>query len=789
MRTFITNDPYPAFDEGKAWIERGIWPCKWISCKDAGEPPFVTAYRKRFTMDKDATVRVHVSADERYELFFDGKRIGRGSERCDGANWRYETYDIPISKGDHVFVARVWSLGRQAPYAQMTVYPGFIFAPEAEYIDKLGTGVAEWEAKKLGGYEFTDPTPAWGSGANLIIDGEKFCWGWESGDGDGWGSVENKDPGANGFIRNEYPMLHLMKPATLPPMVEKDIFAGSVRFVSDKPGVLVSSADNITTELDSWNLIRGKGKITVTSNTTRRVIIDLEEYYCCYPEIVTSGGKGSSVRVNWAEALYTSREGYGVKGNRNEIEGKEFWSVGDTFKPDGGANRAFGPFWWQAGRYIELIVQTAAEPLTIESFKLSETRYPLEMESIFESSDARLAGITPIMLRALQMCSHETYLDCPYYEQLQYAGDTRLAVLTTMAITHDDRLPQQALNAFNDSRHISGVTESRYPCRVTQIIPPFSLWWIGMVHDYSLWRDDPKFVKSLMPGVRAVVDFYLAHLNSNGLIEAPNGWNFMDWVPSWDWGLPPDADKGVSGLVNWQSVYALSMAENLERSAGQYQSRFVPRSAAHELSYNAWEPFWDEKRGLLADDLEHKSFSEHTQCMALLSGLLEDGVFGEYRARIVHGLLNDPDLHRTTISFSHYLFEVYRMLGRTDKIIERMDLWFTLEKLGLKTAIEMPEPSRSDCHGWAAHPIYHYFATILGIRPGSEGFHTVSIEPQLGPLTSAKGKMVHPKGEIEADFRVENGVLRGTVSLPEGVTGTLKHGKKTVELESGRQEI
>lgn len=789
MRAFITNDPYPAFDEGRDWITRGTWPCKWICFKGGGEPPFVTAYRKGFSMEMDATVRVHVSADERYELFLDGKRIGRGSERSDRANWRYETYDIPLTKGDHMFVARVWSLDRQAPYAQMTVYPGFIFAPEADYIEKLGTGVAQWEAKKLGGYEFTDPDPAWGTGANLVIHGDQFPWGFENGQGDGWGPVDARDPGANGFIRNEYPMLHLMKPAALPPMMEKDIFVGSVRFVSDKPDVLVKSADNLTSELDSWNLIRGRGKITVPTNTTRRVIIDLDDYYCAYPELITSGGKGSSVRLYWAEALYMNRQSWAVKGNRNEIEGKEFWGVGDTFRTDGGSNRRFEPFWWQAGRYIELLVRTAAEPLTIESLKLRETRYPLEMESEFESSDPRIASFVPIALRGLQMCSHETYLDCPYYEQLQYSGDTRLATLATYAITHDDRLPRQALSAFDASRHVSGVNESRYPCRMTQIIPPFSLWWIGTVYDYSIWRDDPAFVKSLMPGVRAVIDFYLSHLNEDGLIEAPNGWNFMDWVPAWTWGLPPDADKGVSGLVNWQFVYTLTMAEKLEKSVDEFHSRFVPRSAGRELFNHAWEHFWDEKRGLMADDLAHKSFSEHTQCMALLSGQLDDDMFGAYRDRIVQGLLNGPDLHRTTISFTHYLFETYRMLGRMDRIFERLGLWFDLEGLGFKTTLEMPEPSRSDCHGWGAHPIYHCFASILGIRPASPGFHTVSIEPQLGPLTRAKGKLPHPKGFITADLRVENGTLKGSIELPEGVTGTFKHGKVTIDLEPGRQEI
>ena len=32
------------------------------------------------------------------------------------------------------------------------------------------------------------------------------------------------------------------------------------------------------------------------------------------------------------------------------------------------------------------------------------------------------------------MCAHETYMDCPYYEQLQYGGDTRLEILATYSL-------------------------------------------------------------------------------------------------------------------------------------------------------------------------------------------------------------------------------------------------------------------------------------------------------------------------------------------------------------------
>jgi hypothetical protein len=116
-------------------------------------------------------------------------------------------------------------------------------------------------------------------------------------------------------------------------------------------------------------------------------------------------------------------------------------------------------------------------------------------------------------------------------------------------------------------------------------------------------------------------------------------------------------------------------------------------------------------------------------------------------------------------------------------------LWFDLERYGLKTTIEQPEPSRSDCHAWGAHPVYHYFASILGFRPGSMGFRTVTITPQLGPLTSAGGKLVHPRGEIEANFRVENGTLQGSVTLPASVSGTLIYGQKTQPLKGGKQAV
>ena len=159
------------------------------------------------------------------------------------------------------------------------------------------------------------------------------------------------------------------------------------------------------------------------------------------------------------------------------------------------------------------------------------------------------------------------------------------------------------------------------------------------------------------------------------------------------------------------------------------------------------------------------------------------------RERISEALIRDADLTRTTISFTHYLFETYRILGHIDALFERLELWFGLEAQVFFTLPEGPEPSRSDCHAWGAHPLFHAFATLGGIRPTSVGFATVSIQPQLGPLSRLQCAMPHPKGEIALSVQRNGSSLQGTVTLPDGITGTLIWDGKGIVLRAGEQSF
>ena len=85
-----------------------------------------------------------------------------------------------------------------------------------------------------------------------------------------------------------------------------------------------------------------------------------------------------------------------------------------------------------------------------------------------DAGDPELGGVIELAVRGIQMCAHETYMDCPYYEQLMYDGDTRLELLTTAVMTRDDRLVKRAIELFDFSRRNWGFVNERYPAYLPQ---------------------------------------------------------------------------------------------------------------------------------------------------------------------------------------------------------------------------------------------------------------------------------------------------------------------------------
>ena len=220
------------------------------------------------------------------------------------------------------------------------------------------------------------------------------------------------------------------------------------------------------------------------------------------------------------------------------------------------------------------------------------------------------------------MCAHETYMDCPFYEQLMYDGDTRLELLTTGVMTRDDRLVKRAIELFDFSRRNWGFVNERYPAYLPQHSPTFSMIWALMLHDYACWHNDPAFVRARAIGLRSMLEHFEPYVNRDGLLENLPGWPFMDWVPQWNTGDAPDGVKGISSLNNLLYVYALQKSAEVEDSLGEPLLAQRLRGKAARTAAAVRAKFWDEARGLIADNLAHTEFSEHGQCLALLTDTL-----------------------------------------------------------------------------------------------------------------------------------------------------------------------
>ncbi len=748
---------------------------KWIKHPetDAHSQSFCR-FTLEFTLDSAATIEIHISADNRFELQCDDQYVGMGPDRSDIEHWSFHSYRLHLEPGTHRLTADTHYLGLDAagrPWAQTCIEPGFILFSENSPVD-LNTGSAAWQVTKLKGVSTVkeELKTFFVVGPNYIIDAKTYFAPPPTVE-----AAVLRDAGRNMHSGTVHPGWKLY-PSCMPEQIRQPIVGGRVRFVtdiSDDAPFPSSEPEKPSPAHTQWQaMVDGKSPVTVPPQSRVTVLWDLEQYHTAYPELMTKGGAGARIDIKWTEAMFitpNNSEGQArrEKGNRNEVAGKYFRGNGDAFCPDG-PDRTFRPYWWRAGRYVRIVVETKDAPLTLKGLRLLDSRMALENESIFKSSDVELEPIIAISARGIQMCAHESYMDCPYYEQMMYVGDTRLQVLTSFIMNSEDRLNQRALEIFDWSRLETGFVLERCPSQPKQLSCTFAMIWLMMLRDYAWWRNDHGFLKQRLKGMRCMLEEFKALPDTHApLLPALPGWSFMDWVEGLSFVNNPGPDAGVSGVVNLLFINSLNAAAELEMEFGDKHLAEFNRAWARQIAAEVEKRFWDKDRGLFADDLGHKQFSEHSQCLALLSGL-----FPAQESRCLEGLISAPDLLRTTCYFSFYLLETFAKFGRGDLILQKLDFWKKMADMGLKTPVEMPEPTRSDCHAWSSHPLFHMHASLAGIRPDGPGFARVRIAPNPGPLTRIASTIPHPAGKIALSMELAGNQWTAKIALPAGIEGS-----------------
>jgi len=734
----------------------------WSESSPAEDATVFVRFRKDFVADGSPLV-LDVSADERFVLMLDGEFVGRGPHRGFVDHWNYQTYRLTPSAGTHMLEAIVAKLGPARPAAQTSWRPGFVLKAAGSYDAQLTTGRAAWRAAELKGTtrrkDETSHTIGL-VGSPFRVEGASWL---------------DECPAESDFHPVRVARRRIVKdvwgartpgwmlfPSALPDQRETVV----------RPGRFVSGPADLVTAMNA--LLKSGGTVVIPARREVRLLWDLGDYFCAYPELTTSGGAGAEVLWQWDESLRTPD---GKKGHRGAFVGKSMTcGFGDLFVSDGRPTAAFTTPWWRAGRWCELVVKTGGEALTLTRLAIRETRYPLDVAMKFEADDPGLQRIASLCRRTMENCTHETLCDCPHWEQLMYCGDTRVELQILSALSGDERVRQTAIALFDQSRRNDGLPAMAVPLMHGKDSSTYAMCWVMMFGDYARYGTDAAWLKAHLPGMRAALDGIGLYEDGDGLVSNLPGWNYVDERLG-NYGVPPGGLPGEApgALVNLQYLQALQSAADAEAAAGEKTMSLRWREKAERTARTLRARF-------------QKFQTAHELCLAVLTGVIGPSDYESVAAQLA-------DFKRAGFGpmgayFQYYLFETAFRIGHPELFFAHLEPWRKMLSVGLVTATENGlTECRSDCHAWSAGPLFFFEAGLAGVRPTGWFWSGAEIAPQPGGLKVLRSETPTPRGGIRLDLAFDGAKVKGTVEVPSGLPCDFVWRGRRVRLSPGRNEI
>jgi alpha-L-rhamnosidase len=172
------------------------WDAHWITHPTVQpQTHAVILFRKSFELPvKPEKFVVHVSADNHYRLFVNGKYILRGPARGDISHWFFETIDLAeyLQAGKNTIAAEVVNWGPKRSFTYFSQMTSFIMQGNSKAEEVVNTWDGTW--KCLHNQAYSMKNVEWMTDRTTIdfglyvcnptdsIQAELYPWGWEQTD-------------------------------------------------------------------------------------------------------------------------------------------------------------------------------------------------------------------------------------------------------------------------------------------------------------------------------------------------------------------------------------------------------------------------------------------------------------------------------------------------------------------------------------------------------------------------------------------------------------------------------
>ncbi len=376
----------------------------------------------------------------------------------------------------------------------------------------------------------------------------------------------------------------------------------------------------------------------------------------------------------------------------------------------------------------------------------------LPVRADFHSSDSLLQQIWEAAGRTFRLCSGIFMIDGIKRDRWIWSGDAYQSLFVNRYYFLDAGLTERTLWALrgNDPpQHINTIVD-------------YSLFWILSVWEHFLTTGDQRFVQSIYPKMKSMMEFLSAQTDEEGMLTGRKGdWIFIDWA---------ELDKeGVFAAE--QILYAKAlhcMADCAELLA--YSESTDYRAQAQKAGCLI-ERFWDSEKGAYIDSIVSgkRHVSRQTNILAVLFHTTDQ----ERTDSILKNVLeNDVVPKVTTPYFQFYELEALCRLGKKKEVLHRMkEYWGGMLETGLRMGIpsetavfwEEYDPQKPDieqqemygdpygkslCHAWSASPICLLARHFIGLRPDAPGYAQFTIEPEVDAMEPYAASLPLPGGRL-----------------------------------------
>lgn len=766
-----------------------VWRGRWIWDQAPAEEAFwwrptpagshFTYLRGVFDLEHPGgPAAARVMCDSRYVLFVNGAQVGRGPVRAEPALLGWDEYQLEgwLRPGRNVVVALCHYYGAAGPW--------WVPAPA---MGSLGRGSFCFETAPgaavevvSGGHWQSVPAPwiptNWRSIHSFppeVIDGRSVVAGLHDPDADtsAWPAAVVLSAGGHGTVLDRPPAAPYTSPSARP-------------------------IPHLTSTLTSPQR---------TLDSRRPIQLHMDED----PRVAWAGGGGeASSRLVSVWDMGEIVLGH-VRLRVRQPEGGAGGDVvdvvaGEEMEPNGLPQTR--PRQW-AGRYITgtsahdqvtffdpvglryLAVHHGADVNIDVDVDVEESIYPRPAGAAFDSDDAVCNRFWQVGARTVDVCSSDAFMDCPGREQRAWIADAYVEILVSLVTNPDPRLVQHHLTLTSNSRRADGLLAGAAACDFAQSglpTPEYSLHWIRSLAAFWMYRGDEAAVRDLRPIADAVIERYERMRGASGLLEEISGWVFIDWAQ-----VERDTVIGAHDALYAAALRAYAGLPGASDVSGLLQK-----------TTRAFEQLWDAERHAYVDAIgargRGRRLSQHTNAAALLAGIVPEERIARLVNRIVDpaseggrlvvtaypGSLASPDLipnfqyaapenfdtERDVVAaqpwFCRFLHEALFLHGRTDLVLASLLRWPDDAGNGTFQEFWGAESGRtSRCHGWSASPTFDLTSYILGVRPMSPGYGRAVVDPHLGTLRRARGRVPTPLGWLEA--AVDDRTAR--LEVPEGM--------------------